>query len=76
MKKDSEQYLNSSYLDENIRYQSENHYLKKSNDGSQQSLFMKYVKSKIVKKIQDEHLPTQIASKYLDIYQKLVQREQ
>jgi len=39
------------------------------------SLFMKYVKSKIVKKIRTEQIPQQVADKYIDIYKELIDKE-
>lgn len=39
------------------------------------SLFMRYVKSKIVKKIKTEQIPQTVADKYIDIYKELIDKE-
>jgi hypothetical protein len=36
---------------------------------------MKYVKSKLVKKIKTDQIPQQIADKYIDIYKELIDKE-
>lgn len=36
---------------------------------------MKYVKSKIVKKIKTDQIPQQVADKYIDIYKELIDKE-
>ena len=39
------------------------------------SLFMKYVKNKLVQKLKDDQLPNLIADKYLEIYKELIDQE-
>lgn len=39
------------------------------------SLFMRYVKSKIVKKIKTDQIPQTVADKYIDIYKELIDKE-
>eukprot|EP00347_Sterkiella_histriomuscorum_P022485 403338316 len=45
------------------------------NNESASSLFMRYVKQKLVKKIKTDQMPLQIADKYIDIYKELVEKE-
>ncbi|CDW74793.1 zinc carboxypeptidase family protein [Stylonychia lemnae] len=42
---------------------------------SASSLFMRYVKQKLVKKIKTDQMPIQVADKYLDIYRELIEKE-
>ncbi len=50
--------------------------LMNGNQSSQSSLFMRYVKQKIVKKMKQDSIPQQVADKYLNIYKELIEKEQ
>jgi len=39
-------------------------------------VFMKYVKKKLVKKLQGENISSSVAKKYLDIYKQVLRHEQ